>query len=207
MNPLPLTAILAICYSAAMKTGLISDTHAPAMGAVPPIEVERAFADVDLILHAGDIYSPECLDWLERIAPLYAVEVYPSLAWGDPRVERKRVIEINGHRVGLVHELIIEGYGMEVVPGAIGRQLREGDWLPDIMAKFFGEPVDAVIFGDTHVPVIEEHQGILFVNPGSPTLPRQTRGLGHVAILESTAEGHRAEVLDLRDFREPTGGK
>jgi uncharacterized protein len=177
------------------------------MGTVPPIEVERAFADVDLILHAGDIYSPECLDWLERMAPVYAVEVYPALAWGDPRVEGKRVVDIGGHRVGLVHELIIEGYGMEVVPGAIARQLREGDYLPDIMAKFFGEPVDAVIFGDTHVPVVEVHQGILFVNPGSPTLPRQIRGMGHVAILETNADGHTAEVLDLKDFTIPTAGK
>jgi len=27
--------------------------------------VAPAFAGVDLILHPGDIYAPECLDWLE----------------------------------------------------------------------------------------------------------------------------------------------
>lgn len=190
-----------------MKIGLISDTHAPAMGAVPPIEVERAFEGVELILHAGDIYSPECLDWLETIAPLYAVEVPPALAWGDPRVERKRVLDILGHRVGLVHELTLIGYGMEVVPGAIDRQLREGDSIPAMMERFFGEPVDAVIFGDTHVPVVEEHQGVLFVNPGSPTLPRQVQRLGTVAILETTPEGHSAEIIELANFSLPTGGK
>ena len=61
-----------------MRVGLISDTHAPALGVHPPAEVERAFAGVDLILHAGDIYSSDCLDWLERIAPVVAVEVAPA---------------------------------------------------------------------------------------------------------------------------------
>ena len=190
-----------------MRTGLISDTHAPAMGMYPPIEVQRAFEDVDLILHAGDIYTPECLDWLERLAPLVAVEVYPALAWGDPRVAERQVVDIAGHRVGLVHELVIKGYGLEVVPGAIAREFREGDSMPEIMAHFFGEPVDAVIFGDTHVPVIEEHGGILFVNPGSPTLPRQLRRLGTVAILETTAAGHTAEVLELAAFSDARAPK
>ena len=36
------------------------------MGKHPPEEVALAFADVDLILHAGDIYSSACLDWLEQ---------------------------------------------------------------------------------------------------------------------------------------------
>ena len=48
----------------------------------------------------------------------------------------------------------------------------------------FGAPVDIVVFGDTHFLTIEEHQGVLFVNPGSPTLPQQMQRLGTVAVLE-----------------------
>jgi hypothetical protein len=51
-----------------------------------------AFEGVDLILHAGDIYTSECLDALERVAPVLAVEVPPTPADGDPRIKYKRVI-------------------------------------------------------------------------------------------------------------------
>ena len=48
--------------------GVISDTHNPSVGVLPPPEVAIAFQGVDVILHAGDIYVPSCLDWLEAIA-------------------------------------------------------------------------------------------------------------------------------------------
>ena len=185
-----------------MRTGLISDTHAPAMGRHPPAEVERAFEGVDLILHAGDIYSSECLDWLERIAPVLAVEVPPALCFDDPRVARKRVLEVDGHSVGLVHDLVIIGHGFEVAPGVIDREVAPDYSLADALHSFFGEPVDTVVFGDTHIPMAETHQGILFVNPGSPTLPRQRRELGTVGILESTSAGREAAIVDLTTLRD-----
>ena len=185
-----------------MKTGLISDTHSPAMGKHPPEEVALAFADVDLILHAGDIYSSACLDWLEEIAPILAVEVPPAPCVGDPRVARKRVVEIDGRPVGLVHDLIIKNHGLEVAPGMLGRQLGEDEPLDEYLTEFFGEHVEAVVFGDTHIPMVERHQGILFVNPGSPTLPRQIRRLGTVAIMETDEHGHEARIVDLPDYRE-----
>ncbi|PCJ14259.1 MAG: hypothetical protein COB10_04545 [Planctomycetota bacterium] len=43
------------------------------------------------------------------------------------------------------------------------------------------------MFGHTHEAVVEEHQGILLVNPGSPVLPMQIQRLGQVAILEHPA--------------------
>ena len=39
------------------------------------------------------------------------------------------------------------------------------DW-----AQFFGRPVEVVVFGGTHEPVIEDDGGVLLVNPGSPSL-------------------------------------
>jgi len=57
-----------------MRIGLLSDTHIPEVTRVLPHEVTQAFHDVDLILHAGDIYDPTVLDELERIAPILASE-------------------------------------------------------------------------------------------------------------------------------------
>ena len=185
-----------------MKTGLISDTHSPAMGKHPPEEVARAFAGVDLILHAGDIYSSACLDWLEQIAPILAVEVPPAPCFGDPRVARKRVVDVGGRLVGLVHDLVIMGHGFEVAPGVMERQVGEDEPLDDYLYQFFGEHVEAVVFGDTHIPMVERHQGILFVNPGSPTLPRQRRELGMVGIMDTDDNGHEARIVQLSDYSE-----
>ncbi len=183
-----------------MKIGLISDTHLPALGREPPPEVAHALAGVDLILHAGDIYSSDCLDWLELIAPVLAVEVPPAPVIGDHRVTDRRVIELEGYSIGMVHDLMLKGLRGEVVPGAIGAKFPPERSLPESVADFFGAPVDTVVFGHTHFAVAETHQGILFVNPGSPTLPRQIRKLGTVAILELTAEGRDAQIVDLAAF-------
>ena len=216
-----------------MKIGLISDTHVP-LGRprlpfedpaqfkdreLPP-EIARAFAGVDLILHAGDIFSADCLDQLERIAPVMAVEYPPSDIEGDPRVEmRRRVIEIKAgpvsggdspwreqsrrsYTIGLTHELIITDTGWEVMPGAIAARFAQERSLPAILEDLFGKALDIVVFGDTHHALVEEHQGVLFVNPGSPTLPRQQKRLGSVAILELSAAGRQARIVELADFSE-----
>ena len=183
-----------------MKIGLISDTHSPAMGRVPPVQVASAFAGVDLILHAGDIFSSECLDWLELIAPVKAAEESPSPLFADPRVAHKAVIEAGGYAIGLVHDLMIRGVGWEVVPGIMAAKFPP-DWsLPALLEGFFGRPVDIVIHGHTHVSMSETHQGILIVNPGSPTLPNQTRRLGTVGILELTPAGREARIVNLADY-------
>ena len=182
-----------------MRIGLISDTHVPNAAKEPPHEVAAAFDGVDLILHAGDIYLSSCLDWLERIAPVQAVELGSKAHFdGDPRVAEKRVMELEGHTIGMVHDLIPQGFD-ELRPGVIeGHPLQQS--LPAILAKFFGAPVDIVVFGHTHEAMMEEHQGVLLVNPGSPVLPRQTRQLGQVAILELTEGSRAARIVDLAQF-------
>lgn len=184
-----------------MKIGLISDTHVPSVGNTPP-EVARAFAGVDLILHAGDILIAACLDWLEAIAPVVAVENPPSALLQDPRVEVQRVIEVEGWTIGMVHDLIIPGTGFEPIPGAIDRLYPPGRSLPAALEILFGRPIDIMVFGHTHRALVEEHQGILFINPGSPALPNQLRKLGNVGILEIANGTRRARIVDLADFSE-----
>ena len=182
-----------------MKLGLISDTHMPgAMPEMPP-QLARAFAGVDLILHVGDIYGASCLDWLERIAPVLAVEVNSGSYWGgDARVVvGQRVLSLEGYAVGLTHVLTLPGMRDEAFPGAIARDFGDGASLPDALREVFGQPVDVVVFGDTHHDLVEEHQGVLLVNPGSATLPKHMRRLGTVAVLELTARGRTAQVVDL----------
>lgn len=51
-----------------MQIGVISDTH----GLLRP-EAVQVLQGVDLILHAGDVGSPEILTKLQAVAPAFAV--------------------------------------------------------------------------------------------------------------------------------------
>ena len=55
-----------------MRIGLITDTHIAWEEKELPIRVMDIFQGMDMILHAGDIYSHSVLDDLEKIAPVYA---------------------------------------------------------------------------------------------------------------------------------------
>jgi len=184
-----------------MRIGVISDTHTPGAAKEPPLEVARAFEGVDRIFHAGDIYIPSCLDWLERIAPVTAVELGSQAHFkDDPRVAEKRVFELEGYTIAMVHDLIIPGMGGEVMPGSISREFPSGKSLPEALEGVFGAALDIMVFGHTHHAVAERHQGILLVNPGSPSLPKQIRRLGQVAILELLPEGSEAKIVELSEF-------
>ena len=186
-----------------MKVGLISDTHNPSVGAVPPPEVAAAFQGVDLILHAGDIYVRACLDWLEAIAPVYAVEMVADPQFKeDPRVvDKKRVLNLEGHSIGLIHDLLVPGMPQEVTElTPLSKHFPPDAELSVALEAVFDAAVDIVVFGHTHYAAIEEYQGILMINPGSPSLPKQLRRLGQVAILELEPDHKSAELIELSTF-------
>ena len=45
--------------------------------------------------------------------------------------------------------------------------------------------------------MVEEHDGILFVNPGSPSVPKNLVKLGSVALLTLTPEKREATIVEL----------
>lgn len=181
-----------------MKIGVISDTHIPSMGPEPPAEVIRAFEGVELILHAGDIYTYDCIEWLERIAPVHATSSwFAGRGEGAPRTSAPIVVEAGGRTIGVVHKLELIPLADEVFPDTLAHGWPAGKSLPDELRDVFGRPVDIVVFGYTHEAMVETHQGVLFVNPGSPNMVRQTMKLGTVAILELMGEGAEARVVDL----------
>ena len=193
-----------------MKIGIISDTRARS-GEEIPQEVARAFEGVDRIFHAGGIHSKEVLDWLERIAPVTAAarleggqaeqpQPFMLEVPGDPRVAQQQVIELEGQTIGMVNEIWLPRLSDEIMPGSIGRQRLPDQLLTQMVTDFFENPVDIVVFGRTLYAVVEEHEGILFINPGSPSLPRNVRKLGQVAILELGDGKREARVVELSDL-------
>ena len=186
-----------------MRVGVISDTHNPSVGDEPPSEIIPAFEGVDVIIHAGDIYQPSCLDWLEKIAPVYAGELGAGAhIQEDPRVvDMSRVLELEGHIIGLIHDLMVPGMAQEVTEYTpLSKHFPAGANLSSALETIFHDAVDIVIFGHTHYPVVEEFQGILMVNPGSPRLPKQIRRLGQVAVMELEPDRKSAKILDLSMF-------
>jgi hypothetical protein len=181
-----------------MRIGLISDTHIPSYGKEPPPQVARAFQGVDLILHAGDIYTLSCIEWLERIAPVRAAESGSGTGEAAPRVSVPLVVEAEGHSIGIIHSLWVPGLDDEVFPGAMARKFAAGASLPMALQEVFGKKVDIVVFGHTHDALVELHQGMLLVNPGSTNMVKQSVvKLGTVAILELTATSKDAKIIDL----------
>lgn len=181
-----------------MKIGVISDTHIPSAGPEPPAEVVTAFAGVDLILHAGHVYVPSCIEWLERIAPVHSTESRMEGAGENwTRNGQVMVLELGGYTVGMAHELILRSLGDDALPGEIARSFPKGESLAAALEGIFGKPVDVVVFGYTHEAMVETHDGVLLVNPGSPSLVRQQVRLGTVAILDLTPAGCEAHIIDL----------
>src|SRR5271167_3899931 len=77
--------------------GLISDTH----GLVRP-EIARAFEDVQLILHAGDVGGSTVLARLATIAPVDAV--YGNVDDPhDPALRAERVVTLGGVTIHVSH--------------------------------------------------------------------------------------------------------
>lgn len=150
-----------------MLVGVISDTH----GKLNEV-VSDVFADVDQIIHAGDIGGRRVLDELELIAPVIAVRGnvdHDELEW---RLNDTAVVTLAGHKIMVFHE-----------PKALGGPVPEG--------------IEVVVNGHTHRSRVERVGGVLFVNPGSAGMRgRDGRGPS-VALLDLSSATPEARIVDL----------
>lgn len=137
-----------------MLIGLISDTHIPDRARIIPQNVLDAFSDVDLILHAGDLTSLDVVEELEKIAPVMAVQGNMDRVNGI-NLPKAKTLEVEGVKIGIAHG--------EVYPRADTQQLV-------YLAKQLD--VDILVSGHSHQPKIEQTDGVLLINPGSPIVPR-----------------------------------
>lgn len=129
-----------------MKIGVISDTH----GYLDPC-VEKIFAGVDHILHAGDIGFASIILELELIAPVTAVLGNTDSDIGYRITE---TVELAKKKF-LVHHIV-------------------NPWSPSetVGARIAKDKPDVVAFGHTHRQFAESVNGVFFLNPGYAGKPK-----------------------------------
>ncbi|MBI2850140.1 MAG: metallophosphoesterase family protein [Chloroflexi bacterium] len=167
-----------------MRIGLVSDTHIPEAENALPQEVLQAFRGVDLILHAGDIYDPHVLDELEKVAPVLVALGDDDYVRVGKRVKGRHILELEGQTLWLMH----------ISP----RLYVTRPWLKPMVLEPAGDKSpDIIISGHEHKALVESSEGILYINPGSPTLLNYKKGLGTVSILELNGGEPHVDILQL----------
>jgi putative phosphoesterase len=127
-----------------VRLGVISDTH----GKLRP-QVFDVFAEVDHILHGGDVGPADVLTELEALAPVTAV--YGNMDGFEIRQRCPQVaqLELDGFLVTVTH----------------GDQL--GFPNPQALRQAFPD-AEIIVYGHTHRPLLElVDKTVTVMNPGS----------------------------------------
>lgn len=144
-----------------MKVLIVSDTHGYETNLHKVIEIEKPF---DMLIHCGDL-ERDISDLQSLVdCPVAAVagnnDYFYNLKPNDIfRIKDYTVLLTHGHRDGVY-------YGIN-----------------NLLYKALENDADIVMFGHTHVPFIDEVDGVTFINPGSLTYPRQEKRIPTYAVM------------------------
>ncbi|MGP4059657.1 metallophosphoesterase family protein [Halobacillus sp. H74] len=139
-----------------MNLLVISDTHMPEKARQLPRRLIEELPTADMIIHAGDWKSLDIYEQLKTSAPV--VGVYGNIDEEDIRgvFPYKQKVECEGYTIGIVH-----GHGEKKTTEKRA------------LEAFEEEPVDLLIFGHSHIPVLRYFKKTLLFNPGSVTDKRR----------------------------------
>jgi putative phosphoesterase len=150
-----------------LTLGIVSDTH----GHLHPA-IERIFDKPAAIIHAGDVGGPEILNALRKMAPVVAVRGNMDAGGWASALPALEIITAGGLLLHVLHD----GQKLDLDPVAAG--------------------IRVIITGHTHRPSIKETHGVLYINPGSASLPRSGHGPS-VALLSITRQVPEARIVML----------
>ena len=146
---------------------MISDTH----GLLRP-EALSALEGCSLIIHAGDVGSPDILEQLRAIAPTTAVRGNVDTAAWAMSLPLTEVVHVADVHLYVLHDLA----ALDLDPKAAG--------------------FAAVISGHTHRPAADVRHGVLYLNPGSAG-PRRFKLPITLARLEIAGARLSHEIVEL----------
>jgi len=128
-----------------LKVLVVSDTHGNVSKAISEI---KKYNDIELVIHLGDYISDAKKIGDETKMKIECVK--GNLDAGQAGDESK-VLEIEGHRLYITH-----GHKENVKYG-----------LTKLYFTAESKSCDIALFGHSHMPVNEEYNNIIFINPGS----------------------------------------
>jgi putative phosphoesterase len=149
-------------YGKALRVGIVSDTH----GLLRP-EAKIFAGTCDYIIHGGDIGSQSILDQLAALAPLIAVKGNNDRQPWAAHLPESEMMRVGGVFVYVIHDIS----QLDIEPRAAG--------------------VQVIVSGHSHKPLIEQRDGILYVNPGSCGPRRFTLP---ISLGEMIVEGTKVRV-------------
>ena len=153
-----------------MRLAIISDTHLPKGRRALPEGCVARLRSADAILHAGDFAVPSVLEDLRGLGPpVHAVHGNVDAPELRSQLPAALDVTFGDVTIGIVHD----------AGEARGR-------LPRARARF--PTADAVIFGHSHLPLLErDEDGFQIFNPGSPTERR--RAASHTMGVAGVGDG------------------
>lgn len=152
----------------AKQIGLISDTHG-----LLRKEAFDALRGSELILHAGDVGSPELLDELRKLAPVVAIRGNVDTTPWSSKLREAELVESAAATFYLIHDI----NDLDLNPAAAG--------------------IHIVLFGHSHQPTQYEKDGVLYINPGSAG-PRRFNLPISLARLNLTAAPWSVDFVTLK---------
>lgn len=159
-----------------MKIIVVSDTHGRREN-LEQLLARDDVRDADWLVHCGDIGDDE--RWLRNAFPRAVSIVSGNCDWFTD-LPRELVVEREGRRFLITH-------GNRYVDGG----------LPRFSYRAREEACDVVLFGHTHMPLVTEEGGILYVNPGSAAMPRQADRRRTYAVITVSDGRATARIEDL----------
>ena len=149
--------------------GVISDTHGRIPSGIP-----KAFKNVDLIIHAGDIGDESVLDRLSKIAPVVAVRGNMDFGRWVRQLPETEFIQIGPMVLKVIH---------------IADRLNPNPR---------GTGFNAVISGHTHRPDVYEKKGVTYINPGSASYPK-FGSPGSAAMIHINGNNLSVKLIQLKN--------
>ncbi len=150
-----------------MRVLIVSDTHGHNNNYFRVLEKE---GQMDMVIHCGDAEGSEYLLQEAAGCPLHIVMGNNDFFSDLPReieteIGKNRVLITHGH-----YYCVSTGYEL----------LKD-----EALSRGF----DLVMYGHTHRPVVDESDGIVVLNPGSLTYPRQEGRRPSYIIMEINKKG------------------
>lgn len=154
---------------------VISDSHGD-IGSLKKIVTQ--YPAISSVIHLGDYYKDAVT--LKKICPDKEYYMVPgNCDFMASTIPSEQILEAEGLRVLLTH----------------GNRYNVKSGLSRLRAKALQDRLDVVLFGHTHIPMVEKSEGVLLVNPGSAGYPR---GAGPTyALLEIGNGMAEARIMEV----------